>query len=290
MTPIEAKSPRVALLIADGPLGKCVANRLSERFPELTVIQEEPEGKWDVVRRRARHCGWSAALGQAAFGLVYKLGNRKHEHRRQKILSGSGLSPTLRPDLDVHRVPSINADGCEALLKNLKPDVVAVYGTRLIKPRLLQSFSVPFLNYHAGITPMYRGQHPAYWALVNRERAERRSYDSCCRLRRRYRTCALPGTGSLLQGRQHMDLSVGATLRRASALRKIDHAHPRWPQRNKSHGLALRASLSADAVDVRLEWADKTCVVKKDRKEDFYDGDLPVRKLPLPRQSTLRRR
>lgn len=167
MTPIEAKSPRVALLIADGPLGKCVANRLSERFPELTVIQEEPEGKWDVVRRRARHCGWSAALGQAAFGLVYKLGNRKHEHRRQKILSGSGLSPTLRPDLDVHRVPSINADGCEALLKNLKPDVVAVYGTRLIKPRLLQSFSVPFLNYHAGITPTYRGQHPAYWALVN---------------------------------------------------------------------------------------------------------------------------
>lgn len=169
MTPIEAKSPRVALLIADGPLGKCVANRLAERFPELTVIQEEPERKWDIVRRRARRLGWSAALGQVAFGLVYKLGNRKHEHRRQQILSGAGLSPTLRPELEVRHVSSVNAEDCVTLLNKVKPDVVAVYGTRLIKPRLLQHVSAPFLNYHAGITPMYRGQHPAYWALVNRD-------------------------------------------------------------------------------------------------------------------------
>lgn len=25
----------------------------------------------------------------------------------------------------------------------------------------------PFINYHAGINPKYRGQHPGYWALVH---------------------------------------------------------------------------------------------------------------------------
>ncbi len=167
MTPVKSSLPRIALLTAEGPLGNCVANRLAERFPELTIIQEEPERKWHIFRRRARHCGWLAAMGQAAFGLVYKLGDQRHEHRRQQVLSGARLSSRLRPDLLVHRVSSVNADDCARILKNLKPDVVAVYGTRLIKQRILDSVPAPFLNYHAGITPNYRGQHPAYWALAN---------------------------------------------------------------------------------------------------------------------------
>ena len=167
MTPIEAKLPRVALLIADGPLAKCVANRLAARFPELTVIQEEPERKWDIVQRRARHRGWTVAIGQVAFGLIYRIGERSCALRRQQILANNGLSSTLRTAVCVNHVRSINSDDCEALLKKLKPDVVAVYGTRVIKPKLLQNVAAPFLNYHAGITPKYRGQHSAYWALVN---------------------------------------------------------------------------------------------------------------------------
>lgn len=93
---MEAKLPRVALLIADGPLGKCVANRLAERFPELTVIQEEPERKWNIVRRRARLTGWTAAIGQAAFGLLYKFGERRFQPLRQEILSEAGLVSALR--------------------------------------------------------------------------------------------------------------------------------------------------------------------------------------------------
>lgn len=166
-----AKSPIVALLIAGGPLGYCVANRLAERFKNLTVIQEEPERKWDIVRRRARFLGWGAAIGQAAFGVVYKLGESKHKLRRQRVLSDAGLLPTLRPDLNVQHVSSVNGPDCQALLTSLKPDVVAVYGTRLIKPKLMEKVAAPFINYHAGITPKYRGQHPAYWALAAADRS-----------------------------------------------------------------------------------------------------------------------
>ena len=54
-------------------------------------------------------------------------------------------------------------------MQSLDPAVVAVYGTRIIKPRTLAAVTAPFINYHAGINPAYRGQHPAYWALVNRD-------------------------------------------------------------------------------------------------------------------------
>jgi methionyl-tRNA formyltransferase len=34
----------------------------------------------------------------------------------------------------------------------------------------LAAVAAPFINYHAGITPKYRGQHPAYWAQVESDR------------------------------------------------------------------------------------------------------------------------
>jgi methionyl-tRNA formyltransferase len=42
--------------------------------------------------------------------------------------------------------------------------VVAVYGTRLISGPTLDAVEAPFLNFHPGINPKHRGQHPAYWA------------------------------------------------------------------------------------------------------------------------------
>lgn len=50
------------------------------------------------------------------------------------------------------------------LLRERKPGVVLVMGTRLIAQATLLAAEAPFVNYHAGITPKYRGVHGAYWA------------------------------------------------------------------------------------------------------------------------------
>jgi methionyl-tRNA formyltransferase len=55
-------------------------------------------------------------------------------------------------------------------LKRLAPSAVAVYGTRIIRRATLDATRAPFINYHAGINPKYRGQHPGYWALVAGDR------------------------------------------------------------------------------------------------------------------------
>ena len=62
---------------------------------------------------------------------------------------------------------SVNSEECRKLLKALTPGVVAVYGTRLLSRATLRAVDAPFINYHAGINPKYRGQHPGYWALAS---------------------------------------------------------------------------------------------------------------------------
>lgn len=161
----------VVLLMAGGALGWIVANRLAERFPGLVVLQEDAESKAAILRRRARLLGWPMALGQAACGVALKVLDRRARARRQAICGKHSLEPRPAPGLDVRPIGSVNSPQCRALLGELRPAVVAVYGTRIVSRQTLAAVGAPFLNYHAGINPKYRGQHPAYWALANRDAA-----------------------------------------------------------------------------------------------------------------------
>lgn len=161
----DVEAAPVVLMFAGGQLGWCLANHIRSRFDNLVVIQEQPESKINVVQRRARLLGWRTALGQAAFGVATRLLEPLAARQRLDIIRDSGLDPRHRRALQCFQVPSVNSEACRMLLKQLNPAVIAVYGTRLIKPETLTATDAPFINYHAGITPAYRGQQPAYWAL-----------------------------------------------------------------------------------------------------------------------------
>lgn len=166
---LPAASRRIVLLTAGGPLGWCVANGLARTFDDFVVIQEEPEEKLHIIRRRARLLGWPSALSQAACGIALRSRSRLAKSRIDEICSQSGLKTEPDPRLDVRRVSSVNDERCLQLLRELSPAVVAVYGTRILKGAILSCVEAPFINYHAGINPKYRGQHPAYWALASRD-------------------------------------------------------------------------------------------------------------------------
>jgi folate-dependent phosphoribosylglycinamide formyltransferase PurN len=157
----------IVLLTSGGPMATCVANALARRFGTITVLQEEPETKWQIVRRRARLLGLTAALGQAICGVVLKLRAGGMRTRIGAIMTAYGLDPVPAAGIDIRHVGSVNAKPCRDALRELNPDVVAVYGTRIIRRETLRAVRAPFINYHAGINPKYRGQHPGYWALVN---------------------------------------------------------------------------------------------------------------------------
>lgn len=157
----------VVLLTAGGPLGSVAASALARRFPGIVVIVEDGEGRAAIVRRRARLLGWPVALGQLANSIFIRLiGRRRRRRRLAEIRREFEMSEIVPAGVEIGRVPSVNSPECRSALRALGPSVVAVYGTRLIGRETLASVEAPFINYHAGINPKYRGQDPAYWALA----------------------------------------------------------------------------------------------------------------------------
>lgn len=148
-------------------MAACVANGLAAHFGSIVVLEEEPEPKWHILRSRARRLGWMTALGQAACAALLKVAARRMQARIDAVVAEHGLATSLPPAVHRRFVGSVNSKACRDALRALQPRVVAVYGTRVIRRETLGAVSAPFINYHAGINPKYRGQHPGYWARVN---------------------------------------------------------------------------------------------------------------------------
>jgi formyl transferase-like protein len=158
-------SGRVAVLAQDGDATRSICHALAERFGEPHVILEQRSRRSAFLLHRARRLGPSAALGQALFAAVaVPLLRRRARPRIDAIARTRGLR------IDPLRAPatfaSVNSDAARAALAEIDPAVVVVSGTRLIEPATLAAVDAPFLNMHAGITPLYRGVHGGYWALA----------------------------------------------------------------------------------------------------------------------------
>ena len=66
----------------------------------------------------------------------------------------------------VRRVTSMNSEEARALLRGRHPAITVVCGTRILSTDTLEALNGPVVNFHAGITPLYRGVHGGYWALA----------------------------------------------------------------------------------------------------------------------------
>jgi methionyl-tRNA formyltransferase len=63
----------------------------------------------------------------------------------------------------------INHPDLVQLARELKPDLLAVFGTSLIRGELLKEGRLGIANLHGGLSPEYRGADCTFWALYNRE-------------------------------------------------------------------------------------------------------------------------
>ena len=168
MPPFQNEPSRrgdVVMIVAGGELAERAIKHMSARFPGLVVLQEEPETKWQIIRRRTRLLGPVHAFGQVLAGFVIRLVARFNMERAREIRAADPSDAVVR-GVRVIKIGSVNSPRCRRALQLLRPRVVAVYGTRIISQQTLAAIDAPFINYHAGINPKYRGQHPAYWARV----------------------------------------------------------------------------------------------------------------------------
>lgn len=163
-------SDSIVLLAGTGRSTAIVYNALCRDFAVAAVILEDKPSRFAMLKRRAKKMGWATVAGQTLFrGLVMPTLAALSRRRVTEILSRSGLSRNAIPESVVVRVPSVNSPECIAALRRWEPKVVVVNGTRIIKAEVLNCVPAKFINTHAGITPLYRGVHGAYWALAQND-------------------------------------------------------------------------------------------------------------------------
>jgi len=73
-------------------------------------------------------------------------------------------SPPL-PDCDLHQAPPGELNGPDSVdfIHSVRPDLVLVFGSGLIKPPLAEHLPPDTINLHLGISPRYRGAATLFW-------------------------------------------------------------------------------------------------------------------------------
>ena len=156
----------IVVLTGGGPLPWIIINAVVARYGPLTILEEEPESMRLLFRRRLRRLGLVAVAGQITFGLYQRILRQVSAYRLAKLMAENTLDANRSESCRIVPVASANAEACRRELQRLNPKVVLVIGARMIGRQTLAAVDAPFINYHAGINPKYRGMCGGYWALA----------------------------------------------------------------------------------------------------------------------------
>jgi methionyl-tRNA formyltransferase len=153
----------VLILCGRSPRHLYVANRLCRSARALAIVQETGTQLSPVT------------IGKLEPARLWHKGWRWLRDRRRYVGDGEArfffgdASPKLdRSDL-VFQVPHVDDRRVVDLAERLDPDIIAVFGTSLIKGRLLEMGRRGIVNLHGGLSPEYRGADCTFWALYNGE-------------------------------------------------------------------------------------------------------------------------
>jgi folate-dependent phosphoribosylglycinamide formyltransferase PurN len=161
---VAKPSPTVVILCGGAPRHVYVANRLCRSLDVRAIVQE-------VGRRITPAKLASMAKPNVA---ARKIGRWLRDRKRYAGNREAGFFFEQaqvrldRPDL-LQRAEHINDAAVVETVKRMSPDIIAVFGTSLIRPPLLGLGRIGMLNLHGGLSPDYRGADCTFWALYNGE-------------------------------------------------------------------------------------------------------------------------
>ena len=162
---------KIIMLVGEGKSSVFMYNGLKDSFHISKVIIEEKPDRKKFLKRRIKRLGYFKVFGQVLFQLtVPKILELSSQKRIAETKSNYNLNSKPIPKTIVYNVNSVNSIECIEFIKNEKPDLIIVNGTRIISKKVLSCTNATFVNTHGGITPKYRGVHGGYWALVNEDK------------------------------------------------------------------------------------------------------------------------
>jgi Formyl transferase len=160
----------ITLVCSDCDYTRILYHGIKNEFIISRIIIESSVSKKLLIQRRIKKFGLFTVAGQLAFqaGIVPLL-RIASKGKVKNILQSGNLDISPMPENKIIRVSSINGDDFKTLVSTLQTDLIVVNGTRIISEGTLSLIKCPIINVHVGITPLYRGVHGAYWALVNKD-------------------------------------------------------------------------------------------------------------------------
>jgi methionyl-tRNA formyltransferase len=158
------KALRVLVLCGRSPRHLYVANTLCQAAEVLAIVQESgTEFSWKKLARTLRPDNFIRKAWRWLRDRRRYTGNGE-----ARFFFGDSPPRLDRPDL-VREVPHINHPQVLQLALELRPDLVAVFGTSLLRGELLKQGRLGIVNLHGGLSPEYRGADCTFWALYNGE-------------------------------------------------------------------------------------------------------------------------
>ncbi|MGQ9670734.1 MAG: formyl transferase [Desulfosoma sp.] len=156
---------RLMILCGKSPRHLYVANRLCRAAQPVAIVQETgSERNGEKLRRLLHH-------PPLLWRKVWRWIRDRRRYMGGKVARfffPDGLPRLNRPEL-LHEVPPVNHPRVLHLVETLKPDVIAVFGTSLIRGELLGKGRLGMVNLHGGLSPHYRGADGTFRALYNEE-------------------------------------------------------------------------------------------------------------------------
>ncbi len=161
----ESASPlRILVLCGRSPRHLYVANALCQAADVVAIVQETgADFSWKKLAKTLRP--------DNLFRKVWRwLRDRRRYTGNGEANFFFGNQPPQfdHPEL-IKPVPHINHPDAVKLAQDLKPDLIAVFGTSLIRSELLKAGRLGIANLHGGLSPEYRGADCTFWALHNGE-------------------------------------------------------------------------------------------------------------------------
>lgn len=161
---------KIIMLVGAGQSSYCNYNALKEDYTISNIIIETEGNLKAFLKKRIKKFGIVKVIGQILFQkIVVPFLKWESKARVEEIISTHNLSFKALDSDKLIKVPSVNSEACIETLKKIEPDIIIVNGTRIISKKVLSSINALFINTHAGITPLYRGIHGAYWSKINRD-------------------------------------------------------------------------------------------------------------------------
>lgn len=151
---MEYKTVKSSLVVltANSWRHRYVANRLIENFDVLGVVSE--------VKRALKE-------GETVEENVVISQHGRERDEKEKLY----FRKEARFDLPANQILNVEYEGANnpevfKWISDLKPDLIALFGTSIIKDPLLSAYENKIINMHLGLSSYYRGSATGFWPLV----------------------------------------------------------------------------------------------------------------------------